>query len=110
MQSIQANNYPIHFNEKAYEALNQHLKENKYSNLFVIVDSNTNEFCLTKFLPYLETELNIEIIEFEKPIEIDIKGFEAERIKIWFPEPYYKIVGNKAIAIYINWQDCIDAG
>ena len=65
MQSIQANNYPIHFNEKAYEALNNHLKENKYSNIFIIVDSNTNEFCLPNFLPYLETDLTIEIIEFE---------------------------------------------
>jgi 3-dehydroquinate synthase len=65
MQSIQATNYPIHFNEKGYEALNLHLKENKYSNLFIIVDSNTNEFCLPKFLPFIETDLNIEIIEFE---------------------------------------------
>lgn len=65
MQTIQANNYPIHFNENAYKALNLHLKENKYSNLFIIVDSNTNEFCLPQFLPYLETDLIIEIIEFE---------------------------------------------
>jgi 3-dehydroquinate synthase len=65
MQSIQANSYPIHFNEKGYEALNLHVKENKYSNLFIIVDNNTNEFCLPNFLPYLETELTIEIIEFE---------------------------------------------
>ena len=65
MHSIQANNYLIHFNEKAYEALNLHLKENKYSSLFIIVDSSTNDFCLPKFLPYLETDLSIEIIEFE---------------------------------------------
>ena len=65
MQSIQANSYPIHFNEKAYEALNLHINENKYSNLFIIVDSNTNEFCLPHFLPFLETDLTIEIIEFE---------------------------------------------
>ncbi|WP_310381792.1 3-dehydroquinate synthase [Flavobacterium sp.] len=65
MQSIQANNYPIHFNENGYEALNIHLKENNYSKLFIIVDSNTNDFCLPKFLPYLETELSIEIIEFD---------------------------------------------
>ena len=37
----------------------------KYSNLFIIVDSNTNEYCLSKFLPILETNLSIEIIEFE---------------------------------------------
>jgi 3-dehydroquinate synthase len=65
MQTIQASNYPIYFNEKGYEALHLHVKENKYSNLFIIVDSNTNELCLPIFLPYLETELTIEIIEFE---------------------------------------------
>lgn len=65
MQSIQANNYPVHFNETGYEKLNQHLKENKYSNLFIIADTNTNEHCLSKFLPLLETDLTIEIIEFE---------------------------------------------
>src|SRR3970040_2494442 len=65
MQTKKADNYPIHFNEKGYEALNLHLKGNKYSNLFIIVDSNTNEFCLQKFLPLIETDLTIEIIEFE---------------------------------------------
>ena len=65
MQTIQANNYPIYFNEKGYEALNSFLNESKYSNLFIIVDSNTNAFCLSKFLPFLATELTIEIVEFE---------------------------------------------
>jgi 3-dehydroquinate synthase len=65
MQTIQANNYPIYFNEKGYEALNLHLKNNKYSSLFIIVDSSTNDVCLPKFLPYLETDLAIEIIEFD---------------------------------------------
>ncbi|NRS87618.1 3-dehydroquinate synthase [Flavobacterium sp. 7E] len=65
LTTIQASNHPIYFNEKGYEALNIHLKENKYSNLFIIVDSNTNEFCLPKLLPVLETDLTIEIIEFE---------------------------------------------
>ncbi|MEO8255444.1 MAG: iron-containing alcohol dehydrogenase, partial [Flavobacterium sp.] len=65
MQTIQANNYPIYFNEKGYEALNLHLRENKYSKLFIIVDTNTNEFCLPKLLPYIETDLVVEIIEFE---------------------------------------------
>lgn len=65
MKTILANNYPVHFNEKAYEELNLFLKENKYSNLFIIVDSHTTDSCLPKFLPYLETDLTIEIIEFE---------------------------------------------
>lgn len=65
MESIQANNYPIHFNEKAYEALNNHLQEHKYSKIFIIVDTQTNEFCLPEFLPLLATEISLEIIEFD---------------------------------------------
>ncbi|MBK0368570.1 3-dehydroquinate synthase [Flavobacterium agrisoli] len=65
MEFIQANNYPIHFNEKAYEALNKHLKETKYSKIFIIVDTQTNEHCAPHFLPLLETDLTVEIIEFE---------------------------------------------
>ncbi len=65
MQSIQASNYSIFFNEKGYEALNNHLLANKYSNIFVIVDTNTNEKCLNNFLPYVYSDLKIEIIEFE---------------------------------------------
>lgn len=65
MQTIQATNYPIYFNEKGYQELNSFLIDSKYSKLFIIVDSNTNEFCLSRFLPYLETNLIIEIVEFE---------------------------------------------
>ena len=65
IKSIQAGNHPIHFNKKGYTALNIHLSENKYSTIFIIVDDNTNEFCLSKLLPIIETDSNIEIIEFE---------------------------------------------
>ncbi|MGL5113223.1 MAG: 3-dehydroquinate synthase [Flavobacterium sp.] len=65
MKTITANSYPVHFNENAYEHLNLFLKENKYSNLFIIVDSHTIDSCLPILLPYLETDLAIEIIEFE---------------------------------------------
>jgi 3-dehydroquinate synthase len=63
--TIQASSYPIHFNEKGYNALNLHLSKNKYSTIFIIVDTNTNEFCLPKVLPLIETDSTIEIIEFE---------------------------------------------
>lgn len=65
MQSIQANGYSIHFNESGYEAIHQLLIENNYSSIFILVDENTNEFCLPKFLPQLATEIPIEIIEIE---------------------------------------------
>ena len=65
MQFIQANGYAIHFNENGYVALNSFIKEKKYSKIFILVDENSNTFCLNTFIPHIETEVSIEIIEFE---------------------------------------------
>lgn len=65
MQTIQANGYPVLFGEKEYETLNTFIEKNKYSNLFILVDSNTNELCLLRFLSFLATDKTIEIIEIE---------------------------------------------
>jgi 3-dehydroquinate synthase len=65
MQFIQANGYAIHFNENGYVALNSCIKEKKYSKIFILVDENSNTFCLNTFIPHIETEVSIEIIEFE---------------------------------------------
>jgi 3-dehydroquinate synthase len=82
MQTIQANGYPIFFSKTGYEALNEILFEEKYSSIFVLVDSQSNEYCLPQFLPYLATEIPIEIIEFEsgessKNIETCVQIWEA---------------------------------
>ena len=63
MQPIQSIGYPINFGEKGYELLSNFIEENYYSNIFIIVDDKTNEFCLPRFLPFLATEKTIEIIE-----------------------------------------------
>lgn len=65
MDTIQAADYSIVFNENAYPALNSILQENKYSKIFLIVDENTIEYCLPEFLPLLSTEIPFEIIELE---------------------------------------------
>jgi 3-dehydroquinate synthase len=65
MQSIKANGYSVIFNIEGYKKLNKLISENNYSTLFIIVDSITNEVCLPKLLPLIETESPIEIIEFE---------------------------------------------
>lgn len=65
MKSIQANNYIIHFNKESYSQLNIYLKENNFSKIFFIVDENTNELCLPKILPLIETDVPFEIIELE---------------------------------------------
>lgn len=65
MQSIQANNYKIHFNQEAYLFLNEFILQQKYSKLFVLTDSNTYTHCLPYFLAQLATEIEIEVIEVE---------------------------------------------
>lgn len=65
MEPIPANGYTIYFNDNGYEALNQHLAQASYSKLFVIVDTHSNEYCLPLLLPRIETDLAIEIIEFD---------------------------------------------
>ena len=65
MQSIKANGYSVIFNLEGYKELNKQISENNYSTLFIIVDSITNEVCLPKLLPLIETDSPIEIIEFE---------------------------------------------
>nr|WP_294777466.1 3-dehydroquinate synthase [uncultured Flavobacterium sp.] len=65
MQTIQANGYPVLFGEKEYETLNNFIENSNYSNLFILVDSHTNELCLLRFLSFLATDKTIEIIEIE---------------------------------------------
>lgn len=65
MNPIFATGYNINFNQNGYQLLNKHLIDNRYSSIFIIVDTNSNEYCLPIFLPYLETNLSIEIIEID---------------------------------------------
>ena len=65
MQSIEANGYPILFAENGYNSLNSFIEENNYSTIFILTDTNTNEYCLSRFLPFLATDKTIEIIEIE---------------------------------------------
>ena len=65
MDSIKANNSIVHFNEKCYNSINEHIEKNNFSKIFILVDENTHEHCLSKFLENLETDKVIEIIEIE---------------------------------------------
>lgn len=65
MQSIQAHNYQILFNNLGYEFLSETIKPNLYSKVFILVDENTSNFCLPYFLANFATEVAIEIIELE---------------------------------------------
>lgn len=65
MQPILSNNYYVNFNEDAYQKLNIYISDYKPSTIFILVDENTNNYCLPLLLPQLETEAEIEIIEIE---------------------------------------------
>lgn len=52
------------------------------------------------------TTIRPEIIEFAEPVVFDIpSGLTAKEAKAWYPTPFYKIEGNKAIAVYGNYVD-----
>jgi 3-dehydroquinate synthase len=65
MTPIQSDNYTIYFNDASFVYLEKLLKTETYSKIFILVDENTNEYCLPYFLANLPTEIEIEIIEIE---------------------------------------------
>ena len=65
MQSIKSEDYQIHFNSNCYKELNTFITTSNFSKLFILVDTNTHQLCLSQFLSVLETTLDIEIIEIE---------------------------------------------
>lgn len=65
MEFIQATSYKIFFNDQIFKELTSFLEEKTYSKIIILVDENTNNFCLPHFLSHLATEIAIEIIEIE---------------------------------------------
>lgn len=65
MNSIETKTYTVHFNETAYKALNTYIDTNDFSKIFILVDTNTHEHCLAKFMSNLETSIAIEVIEMD---------------------------------------------
>ena len=45
MTPIQSDNYTIYFNDASFVYLENLLKTETYSKIFVLVDENTNEYC-----------------------------------------------------------------
>lgn len=65
MNTILSNNCQLFFNEKGLNYLIEILIPSNYSKIIVLVDENTNNYCLPNFLARLPTEVEIEIIEIE---------------------------------------------
>ncbi|PZD79291.1 3-dehydroquinate synthase [Mesonia sp. K7] len=65
MQMLIGNHTKLFYGDHAYAELNMWLTKNTFANIFILVDSNTQAYCLPHFLPQLATSLPIEVIEIE---------------------------------------------
>lgn len=63
MDSITTPSYDLHFNQRAYDALNAHLSKTSYSKLFILVDENTKRDCLSDFRKHIREGSDFEILE-----------------------------------------------
>ncbi|MDT0685837.1 3-dehydroquinate synthase [Autumnicola psychrophila] len=61
--AIPANKGMVYYSAEAYDQINKYLNSNKPSKVFILVDENTHELCLSKFLAKLEDTSDFEIIE-----------------------------------------------
>ncbi len=63
MNSIQSTGYSVHFGDRAYQSLNDFLREVFYSKIFVLVDDNTRRHCLPVFKAKLDPGIEMEVLE-----------------------------------------------
>lgn len=56
---------PVLFNQKGYDHFHEFLRQENFTKIFVLVDSNTHVHCLSSFLQKLETNVEIEVLEIE---------------------------------------------
>lgn len=82
IKPITAKGYNVEFSNKQYLILNNFVKNNQYSYVIILVDSNTEKLCLHQFLSQFSTENPLEIIsinagELHKHIETCSGVWEA---------------------------------
>ncbi len=63
--AVSAKQAPIYYLDNGYSKLTKYISESKPSLIFILVDSNTHNYCLNLFLQQLETTITIEVIEME---------------------------------------------
>jgi 3-dehydroquinate synthase len=64
MDSISTKNAIVYFNSEVYTELNKYIKTTLPSKIFILVDTNTHDYCLPKFLEQIESgDIEIEVME-----------------------------------------------
>ena len=83
MKAISTKNAVVYFNSEVYTKVNHFIKSKKPSKIFVLVDSNTHDYCLPQFLEQLESnDISVEVMEMpngeeHKTIDICMGVWEA---------------------------------
>ncbi|GAB4163130.1 MAG: 3-dehydroquinate synthase [Winogradskyella sp.] len=83
MKSIKTKSATVHFNDSVYSELNAYIKATNPSKIFVLVDTNTHDACLPKFLSQVDSgEIVVEVMEMpegedHKTIDICTGVWEA---------------------------------
>src|SRR5690606_33736054 len=81
MKSVRSQTYEVHMEGLAQAALNQHIDKHNYSKIFVLVDGNTQQYCLPPFLEMLDFTFDVLIVvapgEEHKNIKTCLKVWEA---------------------------------
>lgn len=65
MKSITSTQYNVEFVEKSYKILSDYLATKSYSSLFILVDSNTEKYCLPYFLSHCALPVACEVISMD---------------------------------------------
>ena len=65
METINVVESPVYFQESGFDALAQWMGEKDYTNVFVLVDSNTRKHCLPTFMNWFTPEVPVHILEVE---------------------------------------------
>lgn len=65
MESVTTDSYALHFNQRAYDAIDDHLATTSYSKVFILVDENTKRNCLADFIKATRLRSDFEILEVE---------------------------------------------
>lgn len=63
--TIAATEAPVFYNDDAIWQLNNYLENSDHSMVFILVDSNTHEYCLSSFLTQIKNAAKFEVIEIE---------------------------------------------
>ena len=65
MNDLTATLNPVFYSKVGFEKINEFLEKEAPSKIFILVDSNTHNYCLSKLLQKIESEFTTEVIEIE---------------------------------------------